>query len=238
MSLSKILPDFPRTQHLAHKPNAHRSDLVASEEECKIIFESDNVELTTKVDGANVGICFYEGNPVIRNRNNILNKGKTGHLRTPAKLQFASIYNWAYENLEKFEKLNELAGFDVTLYAEWLYALHGIKYDKLPSYLIVFDLYDWEAEKYICPIRSRDLVTKAGFEFVPLLHKGKVPNWEVFDKFCQEQDPFSTTDRREGVYVKVSDGKYITRRFKIVRHDFIQGCHWSKTAIKRNKLIR
>src|SRR5271170_6055123 len=103
MNLSKILPDFPRTRHLAYNPNAHRSDLVASEAECKIIFESDNVELTTKIDGANVGICFYEGNPVIRNRNNILHKGKTGHLRTPAQLQFASIYNWAYENLEKFE---------------------------------------------------------------------------------------------------------------------------------------
>ena len=237
MNYSDIIPDFPRTRHLWYKPNAQRLDLIASEEECRVVFENDNTFVEEKVDGANCGISFYKGQPIIRNRNHFLQKGKTGHVaRTAAKMQFASLFNWFYENLDKFEKLNELLGFEVSVYGEWLYALHGIKYDQLPSHFIAFDLYDWEKNKFIPTHQGRELLELSGLNLVPLLHKGKVPSWEFLEKFCQEKGQYSTTDKREGVYVKVASEDDITHRFKMVRTNFIQGCHWSNQKITKNLL--
>jgi len=60
VNLTKILPDYPRTQHLCHKPNAQRLDLIASDKESQIIFNDDNTFIEDKVDGANCGICFFD----------------------------------------------------------------------------------------------------------------------------------------------------------------------------------
>lgn len=236
MNHQKLLPDYPRTPHLHHNPNAQRLDLIASMEDCKIIFECDETYLEEKIDGASLGICYFDSNPIIRNRNNFLQKGKSGHLRTPAKLQFAYVWNWFYENIHKFEKLNELAGYEVSLYGEWLLALHSCKYNNLPEYFIAYDLYDWENNQFINTGLARSLLSQAGFNTPPLLHKGKVEKWSLFDDLCKELSVFSTTDIREGVYVKVCDEKYLKHRFKIVRKDFIQGEHWDKRAIHHNKL--
>jgi atypical dual specificity phosphatase len=236
MHPTEILPDYPRIRHLCYKPNAQRLDLIATEEECNIIFESDNIEVTEKVDAANAGICLFEGNPLIRNRNHIFQKGKHGHFHTPAKTQFNYIWNWFYEHQEKFENLNNLHGSSVSVFGEWLWACHGIQYDKLPSYFMAFDLYDWEENEFIATKIARHLLEECKFSVVPLLHKGKVPSWEFLEKFCQEKSPYSTKDNREGICVKVSDEKFVTHRFKMVRQDFVQGCHWSKNQITKNTL--
>jgi hypothetical protein len=236
MNPLKLLPEYPRTRHLPYKPNAQRLDLIASEEEASIIFNNDNVNVTEKVDGANCGICFYEENFVIRNRSNILQKGKSGHLRTPAKLQFAPIWNWVYENREKFEKLVQLCGYQPTIYGEWLYALHGIQYDALPDYFMAYDLYDWEKSKFVKSGLARKLLSEAGFILTPLLYQGKVPNYEFLEKFMEEKSPFSTLDKREGLYIKVCDDEQVVARFKRVRHDFIQGCRWDERKLTKNRL--
>lgn len=232
--LSMLLPDYPRTLHLPHNPNAQRDDLVASEKEAKVIFTSKYTYVEEKVDGANCAIMVRKGHPVIRNRNHVLGKGFTA--KTPAKMQFSGIWNWYYENAALFEKVNELAGTEVGVYGEWLVALHGIRYDKLPSVFLPFDLYDVEREYYMDPGESRKILEQAGFNLVPLLWQGPVKSYEQLEAFCQETSPFAS-ERREGVYVKVSDGKKVVERFKMVRTDFIQGCHWSKVRLQKNKVL-
>ncbi len=236
MNFHKLLPDYPRTHHLFYNPNAQRADLICTEQECQIIFECDETYLEEKIDGAQLGICYFEGNPIIRNRNNFLQKGKSGHLRTSAKLQFAPVWNFFYENIEKFQRLNELAGYEVSVYGEWLVALHSCSYNNLPSYFIAYDLYDWENSQFMNTGLARDLLTQTGFELPPLLHKGKVNSWSIFDKLCKELSVFSTTDIREGIYVKVCNEKYLTHRFKIVRQGFIQGGRWDDKKITKNLL--
>lgn len=231
-----LLPEYPRTKHLCHKPNAQRLDLIADEKECGVIFENENTFIEEKVDGSSVGVILYEENFVVRNRSNILQKGKSGHLRTPAKLQFAPLWNWLYENREKFENLAELCGYTPAVYGEWLYALHGIQYDALPVYFMAYDLYDWEKYKFVKTGLARQLLTDAGFSITPLLHQGKVPSFEFLEKFMDEKSPFSTLDKREGLYVKVCDDQQIIARFKWVRHDFIQGCRWDERKLTKNRL--
>jgi len=230
-----ILPDYPRTQHLPYKPNAVRDDLVASDKDVEVLFNSPHIYWEEKVDGSSCGMCLYEDHPLIRNRNHILNKGFLK--RTPAKMQFSSVWNFFYNNKDKFEKLNKEMGFPAAVYGEWMYALHGIRYDLLPAYFIAYDLYDWQRGYFVDPGFGRRMLEQVGFNVPPLLHKGSLDNWEQLDKFSYEKSPFSSVDQREGVYVKVSDGEKIVSRFKLVREDFIQGCRWDKNKITRNRLI-
>ena len=229
-----IFPDFPRTRHLFWKANASRNDSIASEKECSILFESDLVEITEKIDGANTGMCLHEGNPVIRNRNHILNKA-FNRRKTAAKMQFASIFGYFYENLDKFEKLNNLLGFEAAVYGEWMYAVHGIYYNKLPSLWIPYDIYDWEKSRFIPS--PNNLLIECGFYVPPILHVGKIESWVQLEELCNQKSLFSDNEIREGIYVKLSDKSQITQRFKMVRSGFIQGSKWSNDKITRNKII-
>jgi atypical dual specificity phosphatase len=231
-----LLPEYPRTRHLPWKPNASRDDLIASEKECRIIFESQYVCVEEKVDGANVGMTRGPEGPIIRNRNHILRKGYSA--KTAAKLQFTPIWNWYYEHIHCFDALEQLAG-PVSVFGEWLLALHSVAYDKLPAYFLAFDLYNYDEGKFLDPVEGKTILTLAGFCTVPELYRGAVQSYEQLEKLAYSPSPFSTKVAREGVYVKVSDGEWITHRFKMVRHGFIAGEHFStRGSITKNKLQR
>lgn len=244
--LKKILPDFPRTSHVPYKAvfgeNLTSDDSIASDLSTNVVFTGKSHDFTDlsifveeKIDGANCGMALYEGHPVIRNRSHILNKGYVKD--TPAKMQFRPAWGWFYDNKEKFEKLNELAGFEVGVFGEWCYALHGIRYDKLPSFFIAYDLFDWYPLNFIATAKARELLTAAGFSVPPLLHTGKAESWEQLEALCNEQSAFSTTDKREGLYIKISNDKHIVDRYKMVRSDYVQGCNWDLRTITKNKLV-
>lgn len=229
-----MLPDYPRTLHLPWKANASSDDKVATERECKSIFTSPTVAVQEKVDGASCGMCLNGENALIRNRNHILSKGY--NKQTPAKAQFARVWNWFYENIHLLQALNEQGPYSV--YGEWLYAQHGLEYDLLPSLFVTYDVYDYEAEKYVCPVESIRILTECGFAVVPQLHLGPVASWEQLEELANQPSPFTTKGNREGVYLKVSDGRYVTDRFKMVRADFKQGALWSESVINRNKVAK
>lgn len=228
-----LLPDYPRTRHLPWKPNASRDDLIASEREARIIFESEHVTVEEKVDGANVGIAR---GPIIRNRNHILHKGYRA--KTAAKLQFTPIWNWYYDHEPCFDRLETLAG-PVSVFGEWLLALHSVIYDRLPDYLLAFDLYDPENRDFLDPLRARYCLEHAGFVTVPLLRVGRVGSYEELEHLVYQPSILSSTAQREGVYVKVSDGSHITHRFKMVRQGFIAGEHFStRGQIVKNRTVK
>lgn len=229
----KILPSYPRTAHLPWKPNAADGDRVAWEPEANVIFRTDlDVFYEEKIDGASAGMAKYEDQPLIRNRDHILKKGYVKD--TPAKKQFASIWNWYYKNEDKFDKLNDLTG-GVSVYGEWMVAQHGMEYDSLPSYFIAYDIFDYVKGYFIDTGKTRELLTKAGFDTVPLLAKN-VDNFKDIVKLTRTNSNFSSSEKVEGVYVKVCDGKQITNRFKMIRAGFVQGEKWDKNKLNKNKL--
>jgi len=231
--LKKILPDYPRTRHLPWKPNTARGDLVATEKETNILFTSDKVQVTEKVDGAQCGMTLYEGHPVIRNSDHVLAKGYVKE--TPAKKQFASVFQWFYNHKKQFEKLNEIAG-TVGVYGEWMIAQHGLEYDQLPDYFIAFDLYDYEEHQFIATQEARAALIAAGFVVVPELFYGTLENWEQLEILANQNSIFTTKGAREGVYVKVSDDRWVTDRFKMVRQGFQQGSLWDFKQLKKNAI--
>lgn len=232
--LKKITPDYPRTRHVPWKPNAARDDLVASYDEFRPAFLSDNVEVTEKIDGANCGMALYKNEPIIRNHNHILRKGYVKE--TPAKKQFASVFNWFYDNKEKFEALNEYGPFSV--YGEWMVAQHGLEYNKLPSWFIVFDLYNHEVGKFVAPQLARRIIVDCGFEIVPQLYFGKLKNFEQLEELANQPSLFTDKANREGIYIKVSDDSWIEHRFKMIREGFVQGSLWDIKKIKKNQVAK
>lgn len=233
----RLMPDYPRVQHVPYKPNTQRNDLVADGKEVIDIFESPNVYFEDKLDGANCGFCLHEGHPIIRNRNDFLHKGRSKQ-RTPAKMQFSSIWNYFYDNEKKFQKLNSAAGFEVAVYGEWLWALNGISYDLLPSYFIAFDLYDWQRGYFMETGFARRLLEESGFTVPPLLRKGCIKKWEELDEFLEQKSPYSSTDKREGIFIKVTDGEKVVKRFKKIRDNFVQGGQWDSRMVHKNKLCQ
>ncbi len=231
-----MLPDFPRTQHLPYKPCVDTRDKgsVCTEKEAAIIFNSDDTTIEEKVDGANTGMLLFEGNPIIRNRNHLLNKAFIQR-KTASKMQFASIHNYFYSNMEKFEAINDKLGFPASVYGEWMYAVHGIEYDKLPDLWIPYDIYDWQEDKFLPSTVSRTILTEVGFHMPTLIHTGRVKNYEQLEAFCEEKAAWSP-EKREGIYIKVNDKNKLVRRFKMVRQGFVQGSKWSDDRILRNKV--
>ncbi len=232
--LKRILPDYPRTHHVPWKPNTARDDLVVTQDEFEIVFKSDRVSVEEKIDGAQCGMALYEGYPVIRNSNHILSKGYVKE--TPAKKQFASVFNWFYKHKDRFEILNNLAG-PVGVYGEWMIAQHGMEYDKLPDWFMAFDLYDYEARQFVCTEKAREVLVESGFSVVPQLYYGRVESFEQLERLANEPSSFTTKGPREGVYVKVSDEWWVTDRFKMVRQGFKQGGLWDKKQLKKNKVM-
>lgn len=230
-ALNKMLPQFPRTRHLPWQANAKRDDLIASEKEASIIFNSARVSVEEKVDGANVGMSIYDDQPAIRNHNHIIHKAYSKR-RTPAKMQFSSIWNWWYENRQLFEALDG----PFSVFGEWCVAQHGMAYDHLPSWFIAHTVYDFEAEKWLDTEVARNLLESVGFATVPLLHWGPVESYEQLATLANSPSQFAPNGLREGVYLKVSDGKYITQNFKMVRPGFEQGALWSDEKLTKNKI--
>jgi ATP-dependent RNA circularization protein (DNA/RNA ligase family) len=229
-----ILPDYPRTEHLPYKANTSHGDLVSNMEDAGIVFQSNNVAVEEKIDGSSCGMCLYEGNPIIRNRSHILSKAFIQR-RTAAKMQFASVFNWFYENMSKFEVVNEALGFSPGIYGEWMYATHGVSYNKLPALWIPYDVYDWQQNRFLPSKETRKVLTEAGFCMPKLIYSGKVKDYEQLAAYCKEKAEWSN-EEREGIYIKVSDENRVTHRFKMVREGFVQGSKWDDSKITRNKL--
>ena len=246
----EIAPRFVRTKHLPIEPNAQRDDLIATKEEAISLFPDMEglysgqreighlITVEEKVDGANCGITYdrITGQPIIRNRSHILAKGY-GRKETPAKKQFTPIWNWWYENEEKLKRLAFLLGFVPTVYGEWLYARHTVSYDSLPDYFVAFDIYRPDDSTFVAPTIYRPVLEEVGIAVVPLISYSKIGiHPGEFIDMRDGQSAFSTTERKEGIYIKVSDHQKILHRFKMVRPDFKSDDNWNDKELTRNKL--
>jgi len=228
----KVLPDYPSVKHLPWKPNVSRDDKIVSEEEAAVIFQGHDVYVEEKIDGANCGMAKVRNFPIIRNIDHILRKGYTKP--TPAKIQFRPIWNYYYDNESRFDKLNETLG-PVSVYGEWMVARHGLEYDQLPDWFVAYDVYDYDRHEMIDPQEGRTALQACGFSVVPLLAINPT-SYEELEALCQQPSEFTTLGLREGIFVKVGDGKRVTHSFKMVREGFVQGALWDKKKLNKNRL--
>ena len=113
-----------------------------------------------------------------------------------------------------------------------------MEYDALPEWFIAHTLYDYETRRWVDPILARQTITRAGFVMVPQLYFGKIENYDFLETLANQNTTFAPEQKREGVYIKIGDGRFNTNRFKMVREGFKQGGLWSDTELKKNTLLR
>ena len=231
------LPEYPKTPHLPFKPNMAQGDVAVDMTAARIIFEQP-VVIEEKIDGASVGICAENGNPIIRNRDHILKKGFMRKKKdTTAKMQFRSIWNYYYEHRKGFEEIFEAGPYSV--YGEWMLAQHGLFYDKLPDWFIPYDIFNYEAQEFVSPVISRPLLEAAGFT-CPMQHfqgLNSDGDYAQLEAWANAQTPWATEQKAEGLYVKVHNGQYVTKRYKMVREGFVQGALYDEKELKKNKVM-
>jgi len=230
-SFKDVLPEYPATRHLPWKPN-NKGDKLATLQEAAVIFDGERTCVQEKIDGANCGMAYLNGHPVVRNRTKILRKGQ--EMKNPSQAQFASAWNWMHQNKSMFDVLDEHGPYSV--YGEWMIQQHGMEYDALPEWFIAFDVYDWEKDHYIDPKKADNILRACGFSVIPTLLYGKLDSYETLEELANGPSIFTLGAKREGIIVKVSNGESITTKFKMVRQGFEQGCLLGD-EIKRNKKV-
>ena len=181
------------------------------------------IEITEKMDGANVAIIRGKGDKWTLQK-------RRGLADTGVHEQFAFFWNWARWNEEKILRIPN--GWKV--YGELMYSEHNIHYNILPSYFLAYDV--WDGKKYLrAEERTEYVWDKWELQHVPILHYG---NSKInVDDFMNKKSWYSTKSLAEGIvvknYRKQMRGKLVRPKFT---KDLDENDHWLHQATRRNKL--
>lgn len=219
---------YPRTAHVFDSMGTPDDRHLSVEESYKIISDS-GLCVEEKVDGSNIGI-FFEG------EEDTLTLQCRGH-ELGSHPQYDLLKSWVQI---KRSLLWGVLGTVFVLYGEWLYARHTVRYDKLPHYFLEYDIYDRGNGTFLDTDSRSMLLEGCGICSVPVLHRGPLTLEGL--KGLLGPSLFSTTEKAEGLYLKVErDGKSLARA-KYVRPDFIHRVatsqHWQKKPLEPNVLAK
>lgn len=219
---------FPHTPHLAWlSAKPLREDRVLSKSEGTAFLNGD-VVIEEKVDGANIGISISAAQTIcIQNRGSFIER--------PAPVQFQPLWNWLGSRSD--ELINGL-GHNLVLYGEWCYAVHSIRYDRLPDWFVGFDIYDRTQDAYFAADRRNDLLSTLSLHSVPRVAKGHFVLPQVVQLLEHSESAFGSS-KIEGLYLRRETRGWLEQRVKIVRSEFTQSItsHWSRSPISRNALV-
>jgi len=217
---------FPHTPHLAWLGKGRpRDDKVLTEGEAHDFLAAE-VHLEEKIDGANIGFSVdAQGSLRVQNRGSYLERG---HLHP----QFKPLFAWLRA---REQRLIDALVPDLMLFGEWCYAVHSVRYSRLPDWLLVFDVYDRARGDFWSVERRDALVRDLGLALVPELGRGVFDLQVLRRRLGQsrlEDGP------AEGLYVRREAGDKLVARAKLVRPEFVQaiGEHWSAKHLTTNSL--
>lgn len=258
MNPPKLLK-YPRTPHIEssrEQPGDEDLESVSWDE-----IKGRHLVVEEKLDGANCGLTFADGEPWLQSRGHFLVGGQR-------ERHFGLFKTWVGVHRADLEAR---LGERYTMYGEWLYARHTVFYDQLPHYLFEFDLYDRHTETFLSTPRRREILEGSPVTSVPVLHEGTLPSlaalralvqrslykgprwqeslreaaasgesaqWGSVERAVAETDP---SDQAEGLYIKVEEGGVVVARYKWVRASFLTAIaqsesHWLTRPIVANQL--
>jgi hypothetical protein len=217
---------FPHTPHLAwlgrHAP---REDKVFDAPERSAFLSADLV-VEEKVDGANLGFSLDpDGELRAQNRGSYLD------LRQPSG-QWKPLVRWL---ASRRHALQDALFADLIVFGEWCYAVHSVRYERLPDWFLVFDVYDRAEGEFWSVQRRNELAAALSLAVVPELGRGRFDQQgleALLDRSMLTQGP------PEGLYARREQGHRLLQRAKLVRAEFVQNIeeHWSKREIQANQL--
>ena len=235
LSLPVNLLKFPRTSHLINLGAATEDDIIWSLPTLTTRTSDSEVNITEKVDGANMGFSLSSDGQTI------LTQNRSHYVNTASHEQFRRLGNWVDRHRDT---LVRILGRDkqfperYVLYGEWLAATHSISYARLPALFMAFDLYDRSTKAFVDRNRLEIFLLDSGIPLTPILYRGSTtPDEQRLVEMASEPSLFYDGPR-EGVYVKWEKGGRVVERSKIVRAGFIAGNeHWTKGIIRFNGIV-
>lgn len=228
---------YPRTPHLFGSKGTD-DDKHLGEAESLSMIRDDSLIVEEKLDGTNVGIHFDQaGALVLQCRGHLITEGMHP--------QYDLFKQWA---MVKRSVLEDRLGTRYLLFGEWLYARHSVHYRRLPHYFFEFDIYDKSSARFLTLDERVKLLSGAGIQTVPVLHRGQIsraelekligPSW--FDSQFNNPHTQTTDNLMEGLYLRTENADGVHARAKLVRPEFVekikQSTHWQHQSLVPNTL--
>jgi len=215
-------PKYPRTPHFPFSPGGTNDDRWIESVEG---FLCTDVVLTEKMDGSNV--CLETSACYART-----------HASRPRGESFS-----AFKALHATVSRRIPEGTQV--FAEWLYAKHSIKYEALPSYLLVFGVRDLRTMQWASWSEVELWAEELGVSTTPVLARETWLNrdWKIRELVeSHTRMPSRCGGLCEGAVLRLagsfSDVNFEASVAKWVRKGHVQTDeHWSTQPIVRNGLI-
>lgn len=220
---------FPHTPHLAWPgPGAPRDDKVLAPDEAATLLAGE-VVVEEKLDGANLGISLAEDGML-----RFQNRGQ--YLHPPFTGQFKRLGGWlaAHE-----EALRRGLAPGLILFGEWCAARHSVAYDRLPDWLIVFDVYDCSEHRFFSTARRDALALRLGLAVVRMVSRERTTLADLTRRLHVEPSGFRAGPI-EGFVIRKETPDWLLARAKLVHPEFVQGIdeHWRRRRIEWNHLER
>lgn len=217
---------FPHTPHLAWLGEGQpRDDKVLAPHEARELL-AHTVVVEEKVDGANLGFSVDDDGSL-----RAQNRGAHLAIEAP-RGQWKPLKRWL---APRTHDLAEALFPDLMLFGEWCYAVHSVRYTRLPDWFLTFDVYDRASGEFWSVARRDALAAKLGLAVVPRLGVGQfdLPQLKALLGGSRLAD-----GPAEGLYVRHEVGERLDARAKLVRREFVQAIdeHWSKKALVPNAL--
>jgi ATP-dependent RNA circularization protein (DNA/RNA ligase family) len=217
---------FPHTPHVAWLGSGKpRDDKVLAPHEVRELL-ADEVVVEEKVDGANLGFSTDEDGTL-----RAQNRGAYLDLEAPQG-QWKPLRRWL---APRRHALADALFPDLMLFGEWCFAVHSIRYSRLPDWFLAFDVYDRGSRAFWSVERRNALASGLGLATVPSLGRG---HYDVAGLQKLLDVSRLTGGPAEGLYVRREHEGQLVARAKVVRAEFVQAIdeHWSKRAIEENQL--
>lgn len=228
---------FPRTHHLMALGAESAEDVVMGKSDSSALLsllstmEGSCVTLEEKVDGANIGFSVDKetGRICAQNRSHFVN--------SKSHTQFAPLHHFISTYEEDLRHV--LQDGRRILFGEWMYAKHSIRYTRLPSMFIAFDIFDKSDQRFLSRQAFWKVMSSTSISMVPTIPTPSPPFTlskilttlrSLHSKFFDGQ--------AEGVVLRLDCKDWLVDRAKVVRGDFIAGNeHWAKREPEKNCFV-
>ncbi|AYV75980.1 MAG: hypothetical protein Terrestrivirus4_28 [Terrestrivirus sp.] len=224
---------FPRTQHLLNLGSMTSDDIIINDK-IKHYFVNTYVTVQEKIDGSNMGISYDPETCqfVVQNRSKVITSGYHA--------QYSRLDN--YLNNHYNDLYNLLSDGKYILYGEWMQSTHTIYYDQVPDYFVAYDLFDKQMNQFKSFDQFRAILKDTDIQIIPVIYEGITNKIDDYKKFLNNNSSFSSTEKIEGVYVRIDSDVSNIYRAKIVGEGFRQNLHerddtvWNGSQL--NKIIK